>query len=231
MPIQYSLRDNRLTPDPDDRYALVEPTRSVGLDEVADRIAGSGTTVTRVDVVSVLESLQGAIAELLREGANVNLPFTNYSVSIQGVFDSDDAPFDPARHTVLPRVQPGAALRGAFRDRVRVQRQATARVAPAVLHVTDLNTGERDATLTPGGMAEVTGSRLAFDAAAADQGIVLVAEADGAETPVEVVGQNRPSRLLFLVPDVGPGGYRVEVRAGFGTEVRAGRSGAVLTVA
>ncbi len=231
MPIQYSLRDNRLTADPADRYALVEPTRTAGLDEIADEIAGSGTTVTRVDVVSVLESLQGVIVKFLLQGANVTLPFTNYSASIQGVFDGDEAPFDPARHTVLPRVQPGAALRAAFRRPVAVERVRATRPGPAVLYLTDVNTGARDATLTPGGALDVVGSRLAFDAGDADQGVFFVAEADGAETQAQVVPVNKPSQLIVIVPALAAGAYRVEVRAAFGESIRAGRSEVALTVA
>ena len=231
MPIQYSLRDNRLTPDPADRYARVEPARSVGLDEVADRIAGSGSTVTRVDVVSVLASLQGAIRDLLAEGAHVNLPFANFGARIQGPFAGDDAPFDPSQHAVLPRVTAGAELRAAFRAGVPVERVAASRPGPAPLHYLDVNTDERDGALTPGGMGELTGSKLAVDADAADEGVFFVAEADGAETPVEVVALNAPSKLLFLVPALASGDYRVEVRAAFGQTLRTGQLDAVLTVA
>lgn len=231
MPITYRLVDNRLTPDPDDRYAQVTSTRTVGVDEVADRIAGSGSTLTRVDAVSVLESLETVIESFLTEGAAVTLPFANFRVGIQGVFASDDAPFDPAQHVVLPRVQPGASLRRAFRAGVPVERVAPTRPAPAVLHYVDHNTGETDGPLTPGGMGELSGSRLAFDAAVTEEGVFFVAEADGAATRVEVVGQNTPRRLLVLVPALAAGDYHVEVRAAFGSEVRTGRLDAVLTVA
>lgn len=232
MPIRYSLHDNRLTPDPDDRFARVESDRTVGLDEVADRIAGAGSTVTRVDALSVLEALQGVLQEYLVDGAHVSLPFANFRVGIQGVFADDDDQFDASRHAVVPRVQAGAALRRAFAGPVPTAKVAASRPAPAVLHVTDLNTGERDAALTPGGMAEVTGTRLRVDPSVAGEGVVFVAEADGAETAVEVFGQNAPRRLLFLVPaGLAAGGYRVAVRATFGSELREGRSDAVLTVA
>lgn len=231
MPVRYALLDNRLTPDPDDRYAQVRPARTVGLAEVANRIAGSGTTVTRVDVESVLSSLQDAVVGLLTEGANVNLPFANFGIRIQGTFADDDDQFDAARHAVLPRVSPGADLRNALRSGISVEKVATERPAPSLLHYVDVNTSERDGALTPGGFGRLTGSRLAFDAEATDQGVFFVAVADGAETRVEVVGQNTPSQLQFLVAALASGDYRVEVRAGFGDEVRTGRLDAVLTVA
>lgn len=230
MPIRYSLRRNPLTPDPADRYARVETVRSVGLDEVADRIAAAGSTLSRVDALAALESLQTVVQDLLAEGANVNLPFVQLGARVKGTFDGDGDRFDAARHAVLPTARPGYALRQFFRAGVPVEKTAAARPAPAVLHVADLNTGQRDGPLTPGGMAEITGSRLAFDPASPDQGVFFVA-GDGAATRAGVVGHNAPSRLLVLVPGgLAAGAYRVEVRAAFGRELRTGRFDGPLSV-
>ncbi len=82
------------------------------------------------------------------------------------------------------------------------------------------------------------GSRLKFDAAAADEGIYFVATAGG-ETKVTLVTYNKPGRLDFLVPaTLVPGTYNLEVRARQGTppagpdtrELRIGRLDATLTV-
>ena len=104
---------------------------------------------------------------------------------------------------------------------------------PNPVEFTDVNTGERDSLLTPGGMAQVVGHRLKFDPADAAQGISFVAE-DGAETKVDVVGRNKPADLMFIVPQsLAPGDYTLEVRAVThgSDEVRSGALDAVLTVA
>lgn len=229
MPIRYTLHDNRLTPDPNDRYARVRPARTVGLPDVARRIADSGSTLTRVDVESVLSSLQDAIAALLTEGANVNLPFANFGTRIQGTFADDEDQFDGSRHAVLPRVSAGAELRRALRAGVPVEKAASERPAPSLLHFTDVNTGERDGTLTPGGIGAITGSRLAFDADDRDQGVFFVGETD--ETRAEVVAQNTPSKLMVQIPaGLAAGDYQIEVRSAFGEELRSGRLDATLTL-
>lgn len=235
MPIQYALYDNRLTPDPDDRYAQVLSDRSVSLDDLADRIAATGSetlrsSVTRADVLTVLGAVNEAVRDFLAEGARVNLPFAQFSVSMQGAFADDDDQFDPARHAVVPRVQPGQALRDAFRSGVEVTKVGATRRAPTPLHYVDLVGPETDGPLTPGGMGRVDGDLLAFDPAEADQGVFFVAS-DGAETRVETFGQVAPSRLLFMVPSLASGAYRLEVRAPFGQALRTGRLDAVLTVA
>ena len=237
MPVHYALLDNRLTPDPNDRYAQVRPARTVGLDELADQIAASGSDITRssvtkTDVTTVLGALDQAITALVAGGASVNLPFANFSAKIQGPFEGDGDAFDASRHTVVPQVSAGAGLRRAFRAGLPVEKVTATRAVPAPLHYVDHNSAETDGALTPGGMGELTGARLAVQPDADGQGVVFVAEADGAETPVTVLAQNAPSKLLFQVPTgLAAGDYRVEVRAAFGDEVRMGRLGAVLTVA
>ncbi|MBD3250941.1 DUF4469 domain-containing protein, partial [Candidatus Uhrbacteria bacterium] len=92
-------------------------------------------------------------------------------------------------------------------------KQESVRPRPKPLAYIDLNTGARDGMLTPGGLGQVTGYRLKFDPADVGQGIFFVAE-DGTETQVVVVGRNKPTELLFLVPErLTAGPYTLEVRA------------------
>ncbi len=95
----------------------------------------------------------------------------------------------------------------------------------------DFNSGERDSVLTSGGMGQLTGHRLKFDPADVKQGIFFVAE-DNSATKVEIVGRNKPGDLMFTVPELPSGDYRVEVRAimSGGVQVRTGVLLATLTV-
>ena len=81
---------------------------------------------------------------------------------------------------------------------------------------------------------QVSGSRLKFDPAEADEGLYVVATAGG-ETKVATVQKNKRSQLVFLVPAaLGGGTYHLEVRARMGTgtssrQLRIGRLDATLT--
>jgi hypothetical protein len=68
--------------------------------------------------------------------------------------------------------------------------------------------------LTPGGIGELNGSRLAFDASDNEQGIWFVA-IEGAETKVTSIALNKPSKLIFMVPQLQAGEYEVKVRVKF----------------
>lgn len=231
MTINYVLRENRLTSEPDDYMAMVISTRTVELQGVVDRMVERGSTVTKADILSVLEDFERALEGLLLEGVNVNLPFANFSSSIKGVFDSASDSFDATRHQVVPVVNPGRELRAVYRQGVSVQKQETVAVAPSLIDFIDLNTNERNSVLTPGGLGQISGNRLKFDPSDEQQGIFFVA-ADGTQTRVSVVGQNKPSTLIFLIPpELASGEYRLEVRAAMGLEVRTGSLKQVLSVA
>ncbi len=233
MTIKYVLLENNLTTDPDDYLARVQPVGTADMEAIIERIIQQGSTVTRADIVSVLEDYHTAIENLVLEGMNVNTPLANFSVSIKGVFDGPTDNFDPSRHQLTPIVSPGSRLRKVLRERGRVEKQETVTPTPNPQVYTDMNSGERNSMLTPGGMGQVVGHRLKFDPSDPEQGIFFIAE-DGTETRVSIVGRNKPGELMFLVPDgLAAGEYTLEVRAVLrkGKELRTGKLDAVLTVA
>jgi len=231
MSINYVLHENNLTSDPDDYMALVQPVGTAELEDVIERIVAQGSTVTRADIVSVLEDYHTAIENLVLEGVNVNTPGANYRVSIKGVFTGLTDGFDPNRHQVRAVVSAGRRFRKAVQSRAQAVKDETLVPRPNPAEFTDINTGERNSVLTPGGMAQVTGHRLKFDPADAAQGVYFVAEGGG-ETKVDVVGRNKPAHLMFIVPQgLAPGDYTLEVRATvYSEDVRTGALDAVLTV-
>jgi len=231
MPIEYTLRENRLTAEPGDYMAMVSPTRTVGLREVIQRMLEKESTVGEADTLSVLNNFEDSLISLLAEGTNVNLSFANFSCSIKGTFNGPSDSFDPSRHQVVPNVNPGKELRSAFRQGIAVSKQEAIIPMPSLLDYTDFNSGERNSIVTPGGMGQISGHRLQFDAADEEQGIFFIA-ADGSETRVSVAGQNMPSTLMFLLPaGLTSGEYTLEVRAKMGEDLRTGSLNSILSVA
>ncbi len=232
MPIRYVLLKNALSDDPDDYVARVISYDSVGLEEVIERMVQQGSTVTRADIVSVLEDFYTAIKGLLLNGVNVNTPLANFRLSIKGTFRDITDRFDADRHQLRAVITAGSRLRRAIRFEGRpVKEESPVRFRPYPVTYTDLNSGEHNQTLTPGGLGQIEGYRLKFDADDPLQGIFFIAE-DGTETRVRVMGENRPGKLLFLIPDLAPGSYRLEVRTLYqGTGfLRTGRLSDRLTV-
>ena len=231
--IEYMIRKSTLNSIPDAHVASVCPGQPAGMEDVLERIAEHDSTVSRPDVLCVLEDFFLAIERLLLEGRNVNTPLASFRVSIRGQFGDVDDVFDPTRHQVVPTVSAGPRLRKAVASRANVQKQEAAeKPLPKPTRYVDIHTGARNSALTSGGMGRVIGYRLSFDPADAQQGLFFIA-ADNSATRVEIVGRNKPGELLFTVPVLAPGDYTLEVRAIFNEtlQVRSGRLEAALTVA
>jgi len=77
---------------------------------------------------------------------------------------------------------------------------------------TNLKTKTSDESFSPGQIASITGLLLKFNESDPQQGIFFIA-ADGSATRVTNISKNKPSELLFFVPDeLTSGTFQVEVR-------------------
>ncbi len=127
-----------------------------------------------------------------------------------------------------------ATIEEAVRAAATVEKVEAVKPAPNPIEYRDLGADETNDTITPDNIGQLSGSRLKFDPAAADEGLYFVADAGG-ETKVSTVQKNKPSQLVFLIPPLADGTYHLEVRARMGSgtsarELRIGRLDAMLTV-
>ncbi len=96
---------------------------------------------------------------------------------------------------------------------VIMEKVESANTEPYISEVVDINSGKANTVLTAGGIVELTGSRLKFDAADPQQGLFFIPENTGEETHCTIVAENKPARIMGLIPgDLAPGTYHVEVR-------------------
>ncbi len=229
--IVYIVLENHLTTDPDDYMAIVQPSGTATQEDVIEHIIQQGSTVTRADILSVVEDYTTAIIYMVLDGKNVNTPLANFGTSIKGVFDGKGDAFDPSRHQLRGTISAGKKYRKEIAGRGKTSKGEAHIRTPNPEEYNDLNTGERNGVLTAAGMGHIVGHRLKFDPADPNQGIFFIAE-DGSAMRVDITGRNKPSDLLFTVPALVAGDYRVEVRAILpgGTQVRTGALVMTLTV-
>lgn len=231
MSIKYSLIPNHLTADPEDHMAVVQDQESRTIDDIIEEIAGRGSTVTKADILSVVEEYQAVIAKFLANGDSINTPLFRTSASISGVFTDQTDSFDRSRHYVRLNVNPGSRI-GEIAEELPVEKVAAVKVQPTLEIFKDFGSDTQNETLTPGGAAEIRGSHLKVDPEAADQGVFFIA-ADGTETKADMLMRNMPAHLMFMVPGgLVSGEYDVEVRAILRdtTSIRTGRLDSVLVV-
>ena len=234
--LKYCLRENLLTPAPDDYMAQAQDVRSYTLDEIIDLMMDKGTTITRADVAATLQVYGEVCASLIKDGSALNTPLFNTALTIAGVFNGANDAFDKKRHTVNLNMTAGTLLRDAV-TKVKCEKTEAAGTDPYITEVADIVSGKTNEVLTKGGIVQITGSRLKFDAKDASQGIFFVPET-GNPVRASVIAENKPARLMAIIPaDLAAGTYYIEVRTKIlegnksGKTLKTGRFNKALTVA
>jgi len=233
MPIKYALFENNLTPDPADYSAIVQIAGSWDLPIIADKIVARGSTVGKADVLAVLTDAISVCEEGVGESNRINFGgLVQLFPRVKGVFSGALDAFDTARHSVDVAANPGTRVRNEVRAEATVDKVEAIKPAPNPMQFADNGSGTNNDQVTVGGIGQLSGSRLKYDATQADEGVYFVATAGG-ETKVTVVQKNKPAQAVFSVPaTLIAGTYNIEVRARIagGTELRIGRLDPVLTV-
>ena len=231
MAINYALFENHLTSDPDDYAAQVRITGSAGLEVVAKRMIDQGSTVTKPDILAVLEEAIKAIESCLLDGYRVQLGgLCELFPRIKGVFNGITDTFDASRHRVDVGANPGARVRKTVRKGATVTKTETIKPAPALLEYVDLGSGETNGKITSGNIGTINGHRLKFDPDQDDEGTYFVNIDTAAEVKVTNIQKNKPGQLVFLAPGMPDGQYYLEVRTRFrdSAELRTGRLNEIL---
>lgn len=225
MPVQYYLQENPLIKDATAYRAVTSPIDSVSQVEIAKRILERGSTVGEADILAVISLYNQVVVSYLQEGYFVNTPLANFRPSVNGNFTGMADRFDIARHSLKVSVSPGADAQKAMRD-VSPEKVEGSLPAPLLLEFMDISTQTVNDKLTPGGLANLVGSRLKYDTANPEDGIYLV-DATNNATKVISVATNKPSELVFMIPaGLTAGDYRLEVRVAY-TQAKTIRTGAL----
>lgn len=129
-------------------------------------------TVTKADILLVMEDYQAVVAKFLSDDYSINTPLFKTRVSISGVFKDQQDSFDRSRHYVRLNVNPGSRI-GEIAGDLSVEKVRATEVRPVLELFKDLSSDTRNETVTPGGAAEIRGGHLKIDPADANQGIFL----------------------------------------------------------
>ncbi|MCG8581399.1 MAG: DUF4469 domain-containing protein [Bacteroidales bacterium] len=225
MPLRFGVVLNHLTDDPDDCMAVTTDNETVDNEKIVESIIGKGSTVTKAEALSVIEEYEYAIVNAVKDGNNVITELFTITPSITGVFTSMEDNFDPARHAIKINMNAGKRLKSIVSQIERKRVEITS-PQPVLKHFTDFKNNAVNESFTPGQIVSIKGSYLKFDENDQSQGIFFIDE-NSSETRVSMVVKNKPSELLFMVPEsLTEGSFQVEVRTIFrnGTTLKKGRS-------
>jgi len=207
--LKYSLVENLLTERPDDYSAQTHSMATLDKEAVITRILNRGTLLTRTDVLAVLNGFEETIVELLLEGNSLTLPLFNTSFSISGVFENPLDSFDGNRHKLNINLTKGTLLRKAEKD-VKFEKTNAAAPMPQIQELRDSVSGTVNDKLTPKGVVELRGYNLKIDGDDPTCGLWFVG-ANGTEAKAGVIIENKPSKIIAMIPDLTPMNYQVKV--------------------
>ena len=116
--IRFSLTANRLTGNHENPYkAVVRSYKTIGNEEMIEDMAAMNASVSRQEILVVLDLMKAVIRKYLLAGFNVNTDLFNARVTVTGGFSSKEEEYDPARHAARVRMVPAADLKkGVARD-------------------------------------------------------------------------------------------------------------------
>lgn len=224
MALRYGLVPNHLTDDPNDCMAVTTDNDTVNFEQIVERAIGKGSTVTKAEALSTVEEYEYAIVEAIKNGNNVITNLFKIFPSINGVFVDDEDGFDPARHSIKLNLNAGSRLKSIVDD-IELKKVTITSPQPTIQRFTDLKNNVVNETFTPGQIVSIKGSYLKFNEEDEQQGIFFIAD-DSSETKVTNVVKNKPSELMFFVPEsLVSGTFQVEVRTVFQNtkKLRVGR--------
>ncbi|MDR1408581.1 MAG: DUF4469 domain-containing protein [Tannerella sp.] len=208
--LHYSLHENLLTDRPDDFAAQTHVSATYNREQFIDLMLQRGSTVTRSDILAVLNSMEETGAYIVENGGEFTLPLVQTGFRMPGVFHGATDVFDPLRHELHVTTRPGTLLRE-VEKRVKPVKISPPAPRLQILEVRDSVTGEVDGVLTPGGVAEIAGVEIKLDGDKPDVGLYFVNLAGGADTRADTVAVNKPSQLVVLIPKLTSGIYQVKV--------------------
>ena len=220
MSIHYNVRPNKLTADPNDYMAQVKKIETIELEGIVDRILLLGSTITRMDLTAVLESLVLISKELMIEGYRINMgDLIQLYPKIRGKFNTETDVYDAVRHTLEFGARVPEKTKKLMRPRATLVKDAIVDKSPRVSSFRDTQTGTTNTSITGGGGGMVRGTHLVFDGNAADEGLFLVDSVENTES-VKIVAYSEvlPSKMNFDIPATpltsGEGFIEVRTRLG-----------------
>lgn len=222
--LEYSLRPNRFTDDPDDQLANVEHSGTATFDDLITHITQEGGAIKESEARSNVLEFFKAMRFYLALGRTISLEFMNIRFTISGVFTDSSDSFDSNRHKLNLKVNAGSFLKEVLPNMKLSKVKATV-TAITIDRVQDYMSKTNDTTLTAGGMVRLLGENLTIDTEDTEQGIYLIAN-DNTETKVEFLQLITGGELMFQTPaELAKGTYTLEVRAKirFQKEISKGR--------
>jgi len=226
MNIKYFIYQTRLR-DESKFFGRIMLKGICGHSELVERMLDMGSSLTKPDVLAVLQLLSMTIAKVCSEGYKVSLDgLVQITPVLGGEFLDKTDTFLPSRNAVYLTSRVSRSLNERIALTAGVEKVIVDENRPILLDVVDSEADDGTEELTRGHIISITGKRLKFDSSRLGEYLRLV----NAENQTEFVTVGRfhklaDQELVFRLPPVSFGQGYFELANALGTtSVRVGRS-------
>ena len=220
---KFDLEEYLMTKDVlEDYKAILKPIQSLDITDVARAIVEERTEYRVDTLVNTANLSDEKIRQLVCQNNIVKTGTAMFTPAIEGLFLGKTGTVDPAKNKCTVNIIPTAAMRSEL-DKVTMEFSGTVKESGGarIGLVKDVTTGKTDGTITPGGMIDVTGSKIrCINADGTGIGsLTLLKSTDrSVATSITLFGINDPSRLMFTLPaNLEAGTYELTLETYFST--------------
>ena len=220
---KFDLEEYLMTKDvKEDFAAKVKPIQTFYMADVARLIAEERTEYRIDTIVNITKLVEEKIRQLTCGNNIVITDNVQYGPAVTGLFLGTSGLVDPAKNKAVINMNPTAAMRAEV-DLVALEFSGVVRDMGGAKFglVKDVTTGKTDGTITPGGILDVTGSKIrSVNADGTGLGsLTLVNMADqSVAATITLLAINDPKRLMFNVPaNLADGSYQLTLETWFST--------------
>jgi hypothetical protein len=233
--ITYTVRKNHLNRTGNGSHGywahVIRSSNTVNMDFIVNEMAGKNTTVSRQDIIVVLDLFREMVKDLLRKGFQICTDIFSAYVTIKGSFDSNTEKFTNGKHVLKFNMKPSNDM---AKDVERLAELRKVDKDPEYLKlytVYDFMTKTSNQTVSAGCVCELRGKNIFVDTARDDHGIFFVRSGSDIEVRVADIDRQTPKKIFFTVPEtLDPGDYVIEIRGGRSSAVRKSRLDAAISV-
>lgn len=213
MSLKYSLTANYFTGRNNDYMAHTHDVKSHNIESITEMMIAQGSTITTTDTLAVLNAFFETVKKITRDGETINTDIINTNFSIQGVFEGVEDGFDNKRHAVKLNLNAGKGLKKVVSD-VSVEKTIATELSPHIVAITDSITGNTENRIASATTLEIRGSLLKIMGDSSQNGVHFVAS-DGRKEACPTLIDNKPSRLIVVVPSLSSGEYSLQITTQF----------------
>jgi len=209
--IEFYLKENHLSTSEENLYkALVHKKKPVRQEELIEIMQGKNTTVTRQDMIVVMDLFRETVMEQILSGFPVYTDLFKADVSIRGGFTSGVDVFDEARHRVCVNMNGADKFKKDLVKNAQVEHVLSVPPTPVIRQVFDYQSGSYRTDFQAGSTINIRGAF--FKDENRETEVYLYPDGSAEKIPVETVHQVMGRTILCELPeDLTPGVYRISV--------------------